>query len=863
MRLYGFLLRLYPASFRAEYGEEMRRVFARRRREADGPGAVAALWLAAAVDAAANACRTHADLLRQDVRYAARALSRAPGFAATAILVAGVGIGAATASYSVLDHVLVRPLPFPRADRLVDLWENDTVHGYGRTELSPANYRDWKSASRSFEGMAAFTNLSANLAGEGAPERLDGAGATPDLFEVLRVHAALGRVLTDADGRPAAEKTVLISDALWRRRFGADPGILGRKVLLDDAPHVVVGVMPADFRFPARGSDVWTPLRFAASDYEDRGDCYLRCVARLKPGVSIEKARAEMRLVAAQLERAYPKENRNIGANVLRLRDEIAPESRWLLVALFGAAAGVLLIGCTNLASLLLARAIGRRKELAVRTAMGAGRERLMRQLLTESLVLAACAGAVGVLLAAAAGPLVTRLVPNALPIAENPPLDLRMLAIAAVLTAATGVGFGVVPARRAGREAALANLHEDSRAGAGRASERLRAALVVAEVTASIVLLVSSGLLLRALWKLQRTDPGFRSEGVLSLRTVLPMPRYEKTEVRQRFYDRVLTQARALPGVTHAGYISFLPMVARGMIQAVVLEGHAADRDDGFASMRFVTPDYFAALGIPLKAGRDVAPTDTAASPFVAVVSESFGRRYWPGQNALGRRFRFGQAERTVVGVVGDVRVRGIERESEPQVYLPSRQVPDAGFIGYFPRDLVIRSAVPAATLLPELRRIVAAADPLLPISDVRPLSDVVASDTAPRRIQARALAAFSALALALAALGIHGLLSFTVSQRAREIGVRMALGATPRDILEMILGRSALLAGGGALLGGVLALGAAFAMRALLAGVSPADGATFLAAIGLAIAMTAAGSLVSAVRAVRVDPVAAIRAD
>ncbi|HEY7111563.1 MAG TPA: ABC transporter permease [Thermoanaerobaculia bacterium] len=863
MRLYDALLRLYPASFRAEYGEEMRRLFARRRRDAQGAGAVAALWLGTAFDVAASALRTHLDILRQDLRFAARALSRAPGFALTAILVAAVGIGAATASYSVLDHVLVRPLPFPGADRLVDLWENDTEHGYGRTELSPANYRDWKSAARSFDGMAAYTIRSSNLAGEGTPERLEGAAATPELFGVLRVRAALGRVLTADDGRPGAEKTVLISDALWRRRFGSDPDVLGRKLLLDDAPHVVVGVMPPDFRFPGRDADVWTPLAFGASDYEDREDCYLKCVARLKPGVSVEKVRTEMRLVAAQLERAYPKENRRIGATVLRLRDEIAPESRWLLMALFGAAVGVLLIGCTNLASLLLARAIGRRRELAVRTAMGAGRERLVRQLLTESLVIAACAGAVGVLLAAAAGPLVARLVPNALPIAENPPLDLRMLAIAAVLTAATGIGFGVVPARRACREAAGANLHEDSRTGSGRATERLRAALVVAEVTASIVLLVSSGLLLRALWKLQGTDPGFRSEGVLALRTVLPMPRYEKTEERQKFYDRVLTQARGLPGVTHAAYISFLPMVARGMIQSVFLEGHTDGRDDGLASLRFVTPDYFAAMGIPVKAGRDVAPSDTAASPFVAVVSESFVKRYWPGQGALGRRFRFGQADRTVVGVVGDVRVRGLEGDSEPQVYVPSRQVPDGNYIGYVPRDLVIRSAVPAATLLPELRQIVAQADPLLPVSDVRPLSDLVASDTAPRRIQARALAAFAAVALGLAALGIHGLLSFTVSQRSREIGVRMALGATPRDILEMVLGRSAVLAGAGALLGGVLALGAAFAMRALLAGVSPADTATFGAAIGLAAAMTAAGSALPALRAVRVDPVTAIRTD
>ena len=863
MRFYGFLLRLYPASFRAEYGEEMRRLFARRLREANGPGDTAALWLATVLDVAVSAWRTHADLLRLDVRYAARALSRAPGFAVTAILVAGVGIGAATASYSVLDHVLVRPLPFAEADRLVDLWENDTLHGYGRTELSPANYRDWKSASRSFEGMAAFTNTSVNLAGEGNPERLDGVLATPDLFEVLRVRAALGRILTEADGRTGAEKTVVISDGLWRRRFGGDPSVLGRKVLLDDAPHVVVGVMPPDFRFPARSVDVWTPFQFVAEDFADRGDCYLKCVARLKKGVSPEQARTEMRLVAARLERAYPKENHRIGATVLRLRDEMAPQARLLLVALFGAAAGVLLIGCTNLASLLLARAIGRRKELAVRTAMGAGRERLVRQLLTESMVLAFCGGVLGVALAAAAGPLVTRLVPNALPIAENPPLDLRLLAIAAVLTAATGVGFGVVPALRACRDCAGEGLQEGARTGAGRSTERLRAALVVAEITASVILLVTSGLLLRALWKLQRTDPGFRADGVLTMRTALPSPRYEKTGVRQNFYDRVLAQARALPGVSHAAYITTLPIAMTGGIWPVIPEGQPDNGDAETASLRFVTPDYFATLGIPLRAGRDVSRADTGQSLFVAVVSDSFARRYWPGENALGRRFRFGQAERTIVGIVGDVRVRGIERESEPQVYLPSGQVPDGSLVGYTPKDLVIRSSVPAGTLVPEVRRIVAREDPLLPISDVRSLADLVASDTASRRIQARMLAAFAAISLALAALGIHGLLSFTISQRRREIGVRIALGAMPRDIVEMVLGRSLLLAGAGALLGGLLGLAAGRAMQALLAGVRPADAATFAAAIGLAAAMTAAGSLLPALRAVRIDPVAAIRAD
>ena len=864
MRFYRTLLRFYPSSFRAEYGEEMCALFARRLRATSGRAATFALWGGALADILPNAARAHADILRQDLRYTARSLGRSPAFTLTAIVVAGLGIGATTATFSILDHVLVRPLPFPESERLVQVWQDESFRGYSRMEVSPGNFRDWKRMTRSFEGISGYTYLSVNLVGGGEPERLDGASVHGDLFDVLRVRAALGRIFTEADDRPGAPGTVILSHGLWQMRFGADPGVLGRKVLLNDAPYEIVGVMPAAFSFPRRETRLWTTLRFQESNYEDRTDTWMHIVGRLRRGVSLERSRAEMQVIAAQLEKAYPKENEHISATVVRLRDDVTWRARLLLLALVGAAVSVLLIACTNLANLLLTRALTRRRELAVRAALGAGRDRLVRQLLTESLVLAGIGGALGVLLAAGAVPLIARLVPNALPIAELPPVDLRMLLIAGVLTFATGVGFGVVPALKACGGAGGDALQESARGGVGRRTERLRSALVVAEVMTSVVLLVGAGLLLRALWRLQATDPGFRAEGVLTLRTALPMPKYEPTQRRSRFYESVLSEVRAIPGVSDAAYISFLPMVMRGGIWPVGKAGEPTGGNaDAAASLRYVTPGFFATLGIPLRLGRDVADSDTRESPYVAVVSESFARKYWPGANPIGQRFRFAQDDRTVVGVVGDVKVRGLEQESEPQVYVPSRQVKDGDIIWYVPKDLVVRSSVAPAALLPTLRSIIAKADPQLPVSDVQTLSAVVESDTGPRRVQARVVVVFAVIAFVLSGIGIHGLLAFTVSQRTREIGVRIALGAPSGEILRMVLRRGVGLAGGGVVLGAGLAYVAGRSMQALLFGISPADAATFAAAVTLSLAMAALGSLWPALRAVRVDPVEAIRAE
>jgi predicted permease len=862
MRAYQALLHLFPASFRRHYGAEMRAIFACRRRDAEGPLAAAALWVETLLDVLGSAAAVHWDLLRQDLRYTARTLGRAPGFVATVLLVVAIGIGANTAVFSVTDFVLVRPLPFRQPERLVKVWEDHP--GYPDMEPSPANYRDWKRMSTAFASMGALSGMSFNMVGQGEPVRLEGAIVTADLFPTLGVRPLLGRLFTAAEDRPGAGGTLLLSYRLWQEQFAGDRGVLGRRVSLDGKPFVIIGVMPRDLHFPSRKALLWTPAQLNAQSFEDRTDNWLDVVARLKPGVSLQRARAEMKLVAARLERQYPRENAHTGVNVVGLREDLSERARLLLLALSGASLCVLLIACANLASLLLARALARQRELEVRAALGAGRERLVRQLVTESLVLAVAGGALGVLAAVAALPLLARLVPASLPIAEMPAIDLRVLGFAGLLTAATGIAFGLLPALRAGRGADFVALREGARAGGGR-KERLRAALVTVEVTASVVLLISSGLLIRALWRIQSTDLGFRPTGVLTLRTALPMPKYKATAKRGEFYNRVLSGVRALPGVSGAAYVSAVPMAWGGGIWPVSIDGRQQHEREAAhsASLRFVTPGYFSTMGIPLRQGRLAAESDTDDRPFVAVVSESFARRFWPGRDALGRHFKLAYHDRVVAGVVGDIRMRGPERVSEPQVYVPYRQVDDGWLHFYAPKDLVIRAQAGAATLLPAVRRIVREADPEQPISDVRPMVEVVAGEMAPRAVQVRILGAFAAIAFLLAGIGIHGLLAFAVSQRAREIGVRRALGAPAGEIVKMVARQGLLTAAAGVAAGLVLAYAAGRSMQALLAGVEPGDAATFAAAAVLCLLMTLSGTLVPALRALRVDPLTVIRAE
>lgn len=860
MRLYKVLLHFYPASFRAAYSEEMEAMFAGRRREARGAFAVALLWLSVLFEIFGNATAAHWDILRQDLRYAIRSLSKSPGFAIAAVLVVALGVGANTAAFSVADFVLIRPLPFSDPNRLVRIWESEP--NYSRTELSPADYRDWKRMSSSFAAMGALHGLSASMVGQGDPMQVEGSAMTADLLPMLGVQPLMGRFFTPEEDRAGATGTLLLSYRMWQSEFGGDAGVLGRKLQLDNKPYVVIGVMPRDFHFPNRESDIWVPVQFQEDDFQDRNDNYIHAFARLKPGVTLDQAKADLAVVTSQLKKQYPKENGKTDANIYLLRDDISARSRMLLLALTGAAICVLLIACANLMNLLLARSLVRQKELAVRTAVGAGWKRLLRQMVTESMVLAFLGGAVGVALAIGAVPLLAKLVPDSLPIATTPTVDLRVLIFSVLLTTFTGLGFGLLPALRACRGVDLGGLREGSRAGGGR-KERLRSALVVVEMTASVVLLVSAGLLVRALLRLQSIDPGFRTENVLTMRTALPMPKYLKTDSRVEFYTRVLSDIRQLPGVTNAAYISFLPMVMRGGIWPVGVNGdESLDRFDVHnASSRFVTPGFFAAMGIPLQMGRDISDSDTIDKPFATVVSASFVKRYWPGQDPLGKHFSFGRHDRVVVGVVSDIRVRGFEQNSEPQVYMAYKQVNDGWYVYYTPKDLVVQSSVAPETLLPAIRRIIHNADPDQPIANVQTMAEIVGDETATRAVQVKVLGAFALVAFLLAGVGIHGLLSFAVSQRTQEIGVRIALGAQSSDIVTLIMGRSAVLAFLGIAAGLGLAYASGRAMESLLAGVHPGDPATFSIAIGLCLLMALLGSLLPTLRAVRVDPISAIR--
>jgi len=861
MRIYRLLLYLYPASFRADYGGEMEAVFRIHLRDTGGAARVA-LWFGVLHEVIMNAPAVHWDILKQDLRYTVRTLSRARGFALTAVLVTALGVGANTAAFSVADFVLLRPLPFGDPERLVRLCEGPrTGGGWGcMNELSPANYRDFKATSSSFDAMGAFTGAGVNLVGVGEPRRLEIAPVTHEVLPLLGASPALGRVF---EAREDDRRAVVISYGLWQSQFGGDPSAVGRTVHLDGVAHTIIGVMPRGFYFPTRNVQMWTALTFRDEDYADRTNTYIRGVARLKAGVTFEQARADLDVIAARLAHDYPDTNAETGISFFRMRDNMAPRFRLMLIALGGASLCLLLLTCANLANLLLARAAARERELAVRAALGAGRERLMRQLVTESLILTLLGGAAGLFVAAAGVPLFASLVPDTLPIATEPSVDLRVVAFATLFTTLTALGFGLFPAIRAGRRTTFDALREGVRAGGG-AKQRLRTVLVTVEVTMSVVLLITSGLLIRAVWRVQAIDPGFKPENVLALHVALPRPKYDEPSQRVQFYDQVLTRVRALPGVQDAAFTSGLPMVTTGLITAVAIPGRemAPRRREG-VSHRWITPQYFRTMGIPLQRGRDVDDGDRGDRAWVAVVSTSFTERYWPGQDPIGKTFKHLDDTRTVVGVVGDIRVRGLERTSEPQMYLPAAQAPDPFPGGFDPKDLVIRHSGQEHALVSAVREIVHAIDPEQPISNVRPMEAVIAGETASRRGQLQVLGVFAIVAVLLSAVGIYGLLAYAVAQRSQEIGVRLALGAEPARVGRMILGDGMRLALYGIVPGVLGAYAAARAMSTLLFGVAPSDPATFATAVGVALLTVFTGTLVPAWRAVRLTPMSVLRAE
>jgi predicted permease len=800
------------------------------------------------------------DGILSDLRYASRILARSPGFATVTVLTLALGIGANTAIFSTVDAVLLRALPFGEPDRLVMVWEENNLAGYSRNTPAPANFVDWKARNRVFLDMAATRGASANLTDEGRPELVLGRAVTPNFFSVLRVQPALGRPFTDDEDRQGAQ-VVMISHDLWQRRFAGDRSAIGRPLTMNGTAYTVIGVMPRGFVFRNRDIDYWIPANFTPSILARRNSHYLNVVARLQPVVTIAQAREEMHRIAAQLEAEYP-ENRRIGAVVVPIADELVGNTRVQLLVLTGAAGAVLLIACANLASLLLSRAVGRRGELGIRAALGARPGRLVRQLLVEALLLSAIGGVIGLLIAPPGIAVVMRLVPMGL---SQPPasvLDARLLVFTLALSLATGILFGLLPAAHAARHSLIDALQHAGPRQVGGRGRFTRDGLVVAQIAAALVLLVAAGLMLRTLENLRAIDVGFRSDRLLTLRTTLPALKYRDAVARSAFYERVLERVRALPGVTGAAYGSTLPFQTQGnTIWYDVDGGIRAPGNADDALLRTGTGRYLSTLGVTLIEGRLPDDRDGANAPPIIVINETLARSYWPSESALGHRIQISQPGSTwytVVGVVRDVRERGYQALLKSGVYLSYAQAPDTWAV---PEYLVVRTNGDPLGMATGARQAVSAVDPDQPVSDVRTMDDILDVEVSDRQQQGTLLGAFAALALLLASVGLYGVLSYTVTQRSREIGVRIALGATRSDVLRLVLGRGAILTGLGLVAGGAGAWATTRAMRSFLYGVAPTDPVTFTAVVAILMSVGLLACLVPAVRATRMNPLAVLR--
>jgi putative ABC transport system permease protein len=796
-----------------------------------------------------------------DLRYGLRLLRRSPGFTTVTVVTLALGIGANTVIFSTVETVLLRSLPYGDPERLVMVWEDASYARIPRNTPAPANYVDWKARNRSFLDMAATRGASANLTVDGPPELVLGRAVTPNFFAVLQVLPALGRTFSLEEERSGAP-VVVISDGLWQRRYSGDPSVIGRTITMDGAAQTVIGVMPRGFAFRNRDIDYWIPIRLTPALLAARNSHFLNVVARLRPAASVESARAEMRSIAAQLTTEYPDTNAQVGAVVVPMRDEILGNTRMQLIVLMAAAGAVLLIACANLASLLLSRALGRRGELAVRAALGASRGALVRQLVTEAMLLSGLGGVVAIAMAPLGMSVVSRMIPSGIAATPASVLDGRLLAFTLLLSAATGIAFSVIPALQMARPSLTDALRLVGRGSLGAGQRLMPDGLVVLQVAAALVLLVSAGLMVRTLINLRAIDVGFTPDHLLTVRTTLPQRKYSDAAARNAFYERVIAQVRAQPGVRSAAYASTLPFQTQGNTIFYGVEGRdqpANVPDD--ALLRTGTSDYLRTLGVQLVEGRLIDDRDGRDAPLVIVINETLARTFWPHESATGHRMQISSSQspwRTIVGVVRDVRERGYEPALKPGVYLPYAQVPDTWAM---PEYLVIRTETEPLAMTAIARAAVKAVDPDQPISTVRTMDDIIDRDVADRTQQATLLGAFSTLALLLATVGLYGVLSYTVTQRRREIGVRLALGAAGSDIVRTVLARGLALTLTGIAAGTAGAWAATRLLQAVLYGVTPADPATFGSVIMLLSGVGTVACAAPAWRAMRVDPIEVLR--
>ncbi|MBI3664923.1 MAG: ABC transporter permease [Acidobacteria bacterium] len=799
----------------------------------------------------------------QDLRYAFRMLLKSSGFTAVAVLTLALGIGANSAIFSVVTGVLLKPLAYHEPSRLVMVFEHNQFSA--RDNASPANFLDWREQNKAFVDLAATARrgyvLTSVEGRSAAAERLQGAAVSASLFPMLGVSPVRGRNFLPEDDRPEANRAVILSYRLWQRSFGADPDLIGKALTLDGEKYTVVGVMPAAFQFPDKDVELWMPIEreIPYRDMHWRGSHYLSVVGRLKPDVLVEQARDEMTSIALHIKEAHPDELTPASVSVVPLQEYVVGEARRALMVLLGAVAFVLLIACVNVANLLLARATARAREIAIRSALGAGRRRLVRQLLTESVLLSLAGGILGVILAQWGTDALIALGPDTIPRASEVRVDGWVLAFTLAVSVLTGLLFGIVPALAASKTDVHESLKEGGRTSAG--GGRLRSSLVVAEIALSLVLMIGAGLLVASFGRLLGVDPGIHPDNVLTLRLALADPPYDNRAVFLAFYRRVQERLKTLPGVEAAAAINSLPLTPRDFANTFSIPGRPPLLPGEFlsAEMRWVSPDYFRVMGIPLLKGRTITDRDTEETPRVVVISETMARRWWPNEDPLGKRISIaygGEFVPEIVGVAGDVR-NGLDLEPLPYMYVAYTQLP---------RDemyLVARfsGTLNAATLAGMVRREVQALDKDIAVYRVRTMEQVLAVSVGERRFHMLLLGVFASLAMALAAVGIYGVTAYGITQRTREIGLRMALGARRRNVVGMLIGQAMTLAGAGVALG----LAGAFAltrfMSGLLFGVTATDPQTFALVSLLLAAVVLAASYIPARRAAQLDPMAALR--
>jgi putative ABC transport system permease protein len=807
------------------------------------------------------------ETLWQDLRLGARSLFKQPTFTIVAVVALALGIGANTAIFSVVNAVLLQSLPYRDADRLVTVWEHNRTRGNAQNVINLGNFFDWKQQNRVFEDMATFFDLTSNLTSGGEPEEIPAQVATPNLFNVLGVNPIMGRAFTEDDGKQGAPRVVALSFGLWQRRFGGDPQIIGRKLILNGNEATVVGVMPANFNWHVKAgsmtrkiAEMWAPWQINPANLQRRGR-FAMAVARLKPDVTFEQAQAEMNVLGGQLERSYDF-NANWGVNVVPLRTQFTGEIRLALLVLLGAVGMVLLIACANVANLLLVRAAGRQREVAVRAALGAGRWRIVRQLLTESLLLAGLGGLAGQALAWWGTDLLVSLAPPDLLNLPQVQINAAVLGFTLGISLLTGVIFGLVPAFEATRVNLTESLKEGGKnIGGSIRSHRLRNSLVIAEIALALVLLVCAGLLIRSFARLQSVDPGFNASNVLTMKVGLPGRKYDTDQKRISFFRQAIAQMQALPGVESAGAVSFLPFASPHAGTLVEIEGRPKmPPGQGLGTGVIVTDlNYFRTMQIPLKRGRLFTDQEAAEMRHVVVVNEAFARTNFPGEDPLGKRVVIHMKDDNqpceIIGIVGDSKHMNLDAEVKPMSYWPHPE------LTYSAMTFVIRTQGDAASVANAARNVIRTLDPEQPVADVRTMESLIGTSVARARFNTLLLTIFAMVALLLAGVGIYGVMAYSVAQRTHEIGVRMALGARASDVLRLVVRRGMTLALAGVALGVVASFALTRLMETLLFNVSATDPLTFIGIPLLLVLVALLACLIPARRAAKVDPMIALR--